>query len=113
MNSEPTEGAGFIEALTWLEVNKKRLAWGAAILLVVGFGVYVWSYMAESKEHEASDQLAALRMPLSAPTNQPPIPAGDFLKIAEKYPGTLAAPRAILLGATALFTEGKYSEAQA
>src|SRR5688572_20772037 len=67
------EGAGMIEAMAWLEVNKKRLAIGALLILLVGFGAYVFSYMSEQKEKTASAALIDLRPPIS--TNDPPIPA--------------------------------------
>jgi predicted negative regulator of RcsB-dependent stress response len=112
MNSDSTEGARFYEALAWLEVNKKRVAIGLVVLLVIGFGAYVWSYMAEQKEVEASSALLALRPPVNAPTNQPPVSSAEFLKVAQAHAGTAAADRAILLAAGALFAEGKYAEAQ-
>jgi len=101
-----------IEAMAWLEVNKKRLAWGALIAVAVGFGIYVWTYMADQREVNASAALIHLRTSVNAGTNQIPAPASDFLKLAEANAGTAAAERALLLGATALFTEGKYAEAQ-
>jgi TolA-binding protein len=118
MNSDQqqhTDGAGMIEFLAWLEVNKKRLAIGALLVLVVGFGVYVFNYMSEQKEVTASAALVELRPPPARGdnTNEPPVPAADYLKVAEQYSGTGAAERAILLAGGAYFTEGKYTEAQA
>ena len=104
------EGAGMIEAMAWLEVNKKRLAVGAVLILLVGFGAYVFSYMSEQKEKTASAALIDLRPPIS--TNDPPVPATAFLKVTEDYAGTAAAERALILAAGAYFTEGKYTEAQ-
>jgi predicted negative regulator of RcsB-dependent stress response len=104
------EGDGMIEALAWLEVNKKRLAIALVLVIVVGFGIYVFNYMAEQKERNASAALIALHPPLS--TNAPPIPASAFLKVTEDYAGTAAAERAIILAAGAQFSEGKYSDAQ-
>jgi TolA-binding protein len=104
------EGAGMIEAMAWLEVNKKRLAIGALLALVVGFGVYVFNYMAQQKEQKASAALIDLHPPVS--TNEPPVPATAFLKITEDYAGTAAAERALILAAGAYFTEGKYTDAQ-
>ena len=104
------EGAGMIEALAWLEVNKKRLAIGAVLLLIVGFGAYVFNYMGEQKEQKASAALIDLHQPIS--TNEPPVPATAFLKVTEDYPGTAAAERALILAAGAYFSEGKYTEAQ-
>lgn len=107
------EGAGMIEALAWLEVNKKRLAVGAVVLLVVGFGVYLYNYFDEQKEVKASADLIALKPALTGSTNEAPVPASAYLKVAEQHPGTTAAERALILAAGAYFTEGKYGEAQA
>ena len=102
-----------IEFMTWLEVNKKRLAIGAVVLVAVGFGAYLFNYLGAQKEADASAALLKLRTPLNAGTNAPVIPSSDFLKIAQEHAGTAAAQRAILLAAGALFTEGKYADAQA
>jgi predicted negative regulator of RcsB-dependent stress response len=111
MNSEPIEGAGMIEAMTWLEVNKKRLAVIAVAILALGFAVYVWSHMREQKEVTASSALLQLRPVGNSPTNMIPVPSADFLKVAQAHQGTAAAERAKLLAAGALFGEAKYSEA--
>jgi TolA-binding protein len=115
MNSDQqqTDGAGMIEALAWLEVNKKRLAIGAIVVLVVGFGVYVYNYAGEQKEIKASAALIALKPAMTGSTNEPPVPASAYLKVAQEHAGTTAAERALLLAGGAYFTEGKYSEAQA
>lgn len=112
MNSDPIEGQGMIEAMAWLEVNKKRLAVAAVVLLVAGFSIYVVRHMARQKEIDASAALIKLRVPMNAPTNQPPISSAEYLKVATTHAGTAAAERAQLLAAGTLFTEGKYAEAQ-
>jgi tetratricopeptide (TPR) repeat protein len=109
MNSDSTDSG--IEFLAWLEVNKKRLAVAAVLALVVGFGVYLFNYMGEQKETAASAALIALHTPAGA-TNEPPIPASAFLKIAADHPGTAAAERALILAGGAYFTDGKYSDAR-
>ena len=115
MNSEPTrtEGDGMIEALTWLEVNKKRLAVAAVALLVAGFAIYVGNYMSEQKEVTASSALLQLRPTGNSPTNMIPVPSAEYLKVSQAHGGTAAGERARLLAAGALFTEGKYSDAHA
>jgi tetratricopeptide (TPR) repeat protein len=112
MNSDRTEGAGMIEALAWLEVNKKRLAIGAVVLLVVGFGIYVYNYMGDQREINASSALISLRPAPTGSTNEPPIPASAYLKVAQDFAGTRAAQRALILAGGAYFTDGKYTEAQ-
>jgi tetratricopeptide (TPR) repeat protein len=61
----------------------------------------------------ASDALLKLKTPLNAPENTTPPPASAYLKIAQEYSGTAAADRAGLLAAGALFSENKFTEAQA
>lgn len=101
-----------IEALAWLEVNKKRLAIGAIVVLVVGFAVYVYNYMGAQKEVNASAALIALHPAPAASTNEPPVSATSYLKIAEEHSGTAAGERALILAAGAYFTDGKYADAQ-
>ncbi len=102
-----------IDFMTWLEVNKKRLAIGAGALIALGFGVYVWNYLDRQKESTASAALLELRPPINSGTNQPVISSAQYLQVAESHAGTAAAQRAIVLAAGALFSEGKYAEAQA
>src|SRR5437762_408840 len=118
MNSDPqrphkehVEGEGMIDVLAWLEVNKKRVAIGAVLLLLAGFGIYIYNYVGEQKETNASAALIALHPPVNGSTNEPPVPASAFLKVAEEHSGTAAAERAILLAAGAYFAEGKYADA--
>jgi len=116
MNSDQQdrpEGAGLFEAMTWFEVNKKRLALAAIALLFIAFGVYVMTHLSHQKEINASAALIELRTPVNAPTNQPPIPASEYTKIATEFAGTAAAERALILAAGASFTEQKYADAQA
>lgn len=104
------EGDSMIEALAWLEVNKKRLAVGLLLVILVGFGIYVFNYIGEEKERKASAALLGINQPIS--TNAPPVPATAFLKITEDYAGTAAAERALILAAGAQFSEGKYADAE-
>jgi predicted negative regulator of RcsB-dependent stress response len=122
MNSDQQhriDGEGMIAFQAWLEAdngkNKKRLAVLALLVLLVASGAYVYNYMAEQKENEASAALLELRPPVGSAnsTNEPPVPAASFLKLAQQYPNTTAAERALLLAAGSYFSDGKYSEAQA
>ena len=112
MNEDVPESSGFYDFLAWLEVNKKRLAMAAAVLIVIGFGIAIVRYVREEKELHASAELLGLRPPLNAGTNAVPVPASSFLDVVNQYAGTEASERASLLAAGALFTEGKYADAQ-
>jgi TolA-binding protein len=104
--------ADMYDLLAWLEVNKKKVAIAAVLLVVVGFIAATVRHMARQKELDASGELLALRVSLNPATNAIPTQPSAFLKIAEDYKGTSAAERARLLAATALYTEGKYAEAE-
>lgn len=104
--------ADVYDLLAWLEANKTKVLSIALILVLVGFAIATIRYMREQKEARASGELLALKPSLSPATNTPPVEPGALLKVAQEYPGTPAAERARLLAATALFTEGKYSEAE-
>lgn len=111
MQSEAAPSGGFLEFLAWVEVNKQRLIIAAVIAVVGGFGVYVYQWNADQSEQAASKALLELRATGGA--EAPKGTASDYLKVAANFPGTAAGQQAWLLGARALFTDGKYAEAQA
>ena len=112
METNSTESSVGIKLLTWLEVNKKKLIMGGSAAAVVIFaGVMIYNYQAE-KEARASQALSNIRLPISPAQPLPPGVADQFLKVAEEHSGTMAAPRALLVSAGILFTEGNYAEAE-
>lgn len=108
MTPERTESDSWFELLTWLEVNKRRLIIGAVVVAVVSSGLSIYNYQRKQTEFAASDKLVRLGTGRdSRPT------AGDYLKVAEEYPGTPAAERALIQAAGAYFTEGRHNDAKA
>jgi outer membrane protein assembly factor BamD (BamD/ComL family) len=105
-------GADLYDVLAWLEVNKVKAAAVVVVVVVIGFAVAAVRYFKEQKEEKASAELLALRPTLATQTNVPPPQASALLKVAEQFPGTSAAQRARIFAATALFTEGKYADAE-
>jgi TolA-binding protein len=92
----------------WFESNAKRLAFGAAFLVIAVFVFSFYSYRQDQREITASEALT------QAAISESGAPLADAcLKIAADYAGTPAAQRALLQGATVLFTTGKYVDAQA
>jgi len=127
MESNETQLAIQDRLLAWFELNKKQILWGA--IAVVAAGVVTGFYVSHqnAKELDANEALskvitaeranaeraqaaeakspgAALKVDLDA--------AADYLKVVADYPNTDAGMRALLLGATSLFTAGKFPEAQ-
>ncbi len=111
--SHQQESTSFVELLAWLEVNKKRLITVGAAGLGVAFVVYVYNYIADQKEARANEALLALNVSVTSQTNIPPAKSTDLLKVASDFAGTKTAERAAFLAATALYSEGKFAEAQA
>jgi TolA-binding protein len=101
----------FEQAWAWFEANKKQVAWGAGILVVLGVIVsyYVWSQ--GEKETSASEALSDALVSASSGASRGES-AEAYLKVAAAHPGTSAGARALLAAAGALFTQGNYAEAQ-
>jgi TolA-binding protein len=108
MESQETTAADVLfKLLPWFEANLKRLAYGAAFILIAVFVYSFYSYRQNQTEIAAGQALTqALISPSSSGL------ADACLKIAAEYSGTLAGQRALLEAATTLFTTGKYADAQ-
>lgn len=112
MDSEIAHLQGIYKLWAWAEKNKRQLLWAALAAVVLGLGIYYYLWHQETAERTAAEELAQLR-PTPAPSGPPtPIRAEEYLKLAGEHRGTQAAGRALLLGAGALFTNGKYAEAR-
>ena len=93
--------------LPWVEANAKRLAFGAAFLLIAVFVFSFYSYRQNQREIAAGEALT------QAGISESGAPLADAcLKVATDYAGTAAGQRALLQGATVLFATGKYADAQ-
>lgn len=95
----------------WLEANGKRLII-AAVAVVVAF--FVWFFIATQREQkEQAAGQAYTQLMLNPPAGATPQQAVDnYLQLAKKYDGTVAAQRAQLQAASALFNAGRYADAQ-
>jgi predicted negative regulator of RcsB-dependent stress response len=92
----------------WIEANLKRIAYVAGAVAILVFAFSYYSYSQKQKEITAGQALSQVIV-MSGGSQQ----ADAYLKIAADYPGTVAGQRALLEGAAALFTTGKFPEAQA
>ena len=93
--------------LPWIEANWKRIAFGAAIITIAVFVFLFYSYQQNQREIAAGQALT--QAVVSGEASQR---AAACLKVAADYAGTAAGQRALIEGATALFTTGKYADAQ-
>jgi TolA-binding protein len=108
MQSQETTAADVVfRLIPWFEANWKRFAYGAAAILIAVFVFSFYSYRQNQTEIAAGQALTQVLVSSSSSGL-----ADACLKIAADYSGTLAGQRALLQGATVLFTTGKYADAQ-
>jgi tetratricopeptide (TPR) repeat protein len=94
-----------------IEANKNRIITGTAIVLAVVLIVLFFSWRHEQNQIDAGDALTESL--ISIPPNANPAQfSQSYLAIAENYSGTPSGARALLQGATVLFGQGKYTDAQ-
>jgi tetratricopeptide (TPR) repeat protein len=112
MDAPQTQSDSFYSFLAWLEVNKRKVAiWAAVVLGVVLIAVVVFSYQ-QQKERRASEALSNVRPTATSAATPAPGAADAYLKVAKEHAGTQAAARALLLAAATKFQEGAYADAQ-
>lgn len=112
MESDVTQPAIFDKLWMWGETHKKQLLVGTVIALVVGLAIAFWFVHQGQEQIDANSALAKLVSRAASP-NTPPPSADNLLKVGADYSGTDAGQRALLLGASELFAEGKYDDAHA
>ena len=112
MESQDAVATFFLKLWPQIEANKNKIAGGAAMVVVAVALFSFFSWRHEQNRISAGDALTQALITLP-PNSDPAQIANAYLGIAEDYPNTPAGARALLEGAAALFTEGKYSDAQA
>lgn len=106
MQAQETTTVYLLKLWPWVEANKNRLI-GAAVVLVAAICI-IWFMAAQRDERETAAGQALTQLAFT-PGGQTP---EAYLKIAADYAGTAAGQRAQLEGAAALFTAGRYADAQ-
>jgi len=97
----------------WFETNRKPALVGISAVAAAGLITWVIIWQQQEKQIAAGDALsdvAAMQMSGATPRSEL---ASAYLKVAGSYPNSSAGARALLLAAGSLFTENKFSEAQA
>jgi predicted negative regulator of RcsB-dependent stress response len=102
-----------VEVVAWLEVNRKRVLIGVIVLAVLISAFFVYRWNRGQAEIAANAALLALENQGDRGQAAKDPGAQAFLQVAASHQGTGAGAQARLLGAEALFKEGKYAEAKA
>ncbi len=112
MDSEVSRSMWFYDLVAWLQLNRKRVAIGTVVFVVVAVAASAMIYAENQKEVNASEALSEIRAPMNPATPPPAGLADAYLKIAKDYAGTKAASRALLVAGGTLYLQGNYAEAQ-
>lgn len=112
MDSDVTQSLTYYKALAWLDVHKKQVILGTIVAIVLGIVVWFMVYQHQQKQIRADEALSEVFVPLVTGARGKTEAVSGYLAVHNKFSGTPAAPRALLLAATALFTQGDYAEAQ-
>ena len=112
MEAGTPPSAGFYDFLGWLETNKKRVAIGAAavVLVAVVVGLFVWRN--SQRELDAEQALSSVKVAVAPGDLPAPGSAEAVAKIAEEYPKTSAAAKALLRSGTIYFDQNDFAKAE-
>ncbi len=113
MVAETTSPTKLDLVLAWAVKHRQKLLIGLAVLAAAVLATSLYLWQKHRTEENASAELSRLRPQLTAEGAITPVPAANYLLIAERYPKTAAGLRARLLAAGALFAEGRFAEAKA
>ena len=97
----------------WFETNKKPALAGVGIVVALGLIIWFVSWRHDETQIAAGNALSDVAARAGAAQGGRSDTANAFLGIASAYPNSSAGARALWLAAGMLFTDGKYTEAQA
>ena len=100
-----------IKAEKQIEANKNKIIAGVAIVVLA---VAVFSFISWNRQQNqvaAGEAMTQALLSLKPDANLNDV-SHSYLAVAEDYPNSMAGQRALLQGATVLFTEGDYTNAQ-
>ncbi|MGH7941994.1 MAG: YfgM family protein [Limisphaerales bacterium] len=102
----------FLKLWPQIEANKNRILGAAVIVLVIVLIILFFSWRHQQNQIDAGDALTQSLITIPPDANPAQL-SRSYLAIADDYSGTPAAGRALLQGATVLFSQGKYTDARA
>jgi len=97
----------------WFETNRKPAILGGGAVAAVALIAWFVAWQHDEKQIAAGNALSDVSARQIGGGAPRPDAANAFLSIAASYPNSSAGARALLLAAGSLFTESKFSEAQA
>jgi len=108
----PSQPMDFYHVVNWLNNNRKRVTIGVAVVFAIGAIIAIVVWHNGKTESDANAALMALPSSFGAGRNAEHPNATALEQIAKEYPNTSAGEQAEILAASALFSDGKYPEAE-
>lgn len=93
---------------TWLQLNMRPIAIGAAVVLIGAGAVYGYRVMDENKREQANKELYEATGPMQA--GKLPEAEAALEKVSKQFAGTSSGSQAALLLAQVMFDQKKYAE---
>jgi predicted negative regulator of RcsB-dependent stress response len=112
MESQDSLAIFFLKLWPRIEANKNRIGIAAGIVVAAVCIILFISWRHQQNQIDAGDALTQTLITIP-PNADPSQFSASYLDIADSYGGTPAGQRALLQGATVLFAQGKYTDAQA
>lgn len=107
-----SESNKLYDLIDWAHRNRQKLILGVGAVAGIGLALAVTAWRRSENEAAANRALLAVPGVVVTSSSAAPPTSEALLKVASEHSGTTAAARAELLGATRLFGEGKFAEAQ-
>ena len=111
MESQDTATDFIYKVWPQIEANKNKIIGGVVVIVLA---VAVFSYISWNRQQNqvaAGEAMTQVLLSLK-PGATPQEVSHSYLAVAEDHSGTMAAQRALLQGATILFSQGDYTNAQ-
>ncbi len=114
MDNEVKHTADLYHLVKWVHANRNRLITISITILVIGAAIGGFLWHKQYVEAEASDALSNIKPPTSAQEAASPTAgsAEPYLMVADEFPGTRAAARALLIAGGIQFDAGQFEPAQ-
>jgi predicted negative regulator of RcsB-dependent stress response len=114
MDNEVKQTADLYHLVAWMHANRNRLITISIIILVVGAAIGGFIWHKQYVESEAADALSNIKPPTTAQEAATPNAASaqPYLTVADSFPGTRAAARALLIAGGIQFDAGQFEPAQ-
>lgn len=111
-NDNKQHGGDFYALVAWADANRKQLMWTVGLVVAAGLLAGVYFLHKQGREESANAAFCALKLPHSERNVLTSADADQFVQVANNYPGTSGAARALLVAGGIYYELGQFPQAQ-